>query len=288
MSFIDKNKNNDSDSDINFSDLECLNYNKVSDPFNKNIESDSKLIELDRKKKEFLKITKLKSRSKSFSGNIEWVMTKNNQEKKYSGLNQDKDNKITNQSDKLDNQENEYSEYSFSKLDLNPSPNTRRFTISDDGDFTETEYIVPNKNNCDYLEAPNKDKLEQKIMENKCQSIRESYYTKLVLNIYLPTRRLPVIEFNSFFIFDWDDTFLPTNYLTDHDSYKKNDILVLSERDKKNFAILEEIILSILTFSVTRGNTYIITNAAKGWVLCIWYVLRRRKMGLLNAQTRLL
>jgi len=65
-------------------------------------------------------------------------------------------------------------------------------------------------------------------------------------------------------IFDWDDTLLCTSYLTPTGVF--NDDYELSERDKEKLTKLEEYVLKVLNLAIAKGDTYIITNAAPGWV----------------------
>ena len=95
---------------------------------------------------------------------------------------------------------------------------------------------------------------------------RTKYITKLSLNNNFPTGVSSQIEVNSFFIYDWDDTFLPTSYLTSLDEYKNTGKIIIKDKDNKNLKNLEDIIVNILEYSIQNGNTYIVTNAEKGWV----------------------
>ena len=69
---------------------------------------------------------------------------------------------------------------------------------------------------------------------------------------------------NSLIIFDWDDTLLPTTFLTPRGYYDEN--LELNEKDKDKIAKLEFSVLRLLDIALKRGDVYIITNAGKGWV----------------------
>jgi hypothetical protein len=96
------------------------------------------------------------------------------------------------------------------------------------------------------------------------QKIRKTYFIKLTINNHLPTNKIEPIEKNNFFIFDWDDTFLCTSHLTSRAVFKLDQ--TLADKEIKIFKELEDMILKILNFAISRGHTYIITNAVKGWV----------------------
>ena len=94
-------------------------------------------------------------------------------------------------------------------------------------------------------------------------NIRDKYYNKLFSKNCLfikknKPKNLTVI------IFDWDDTLLCTSFLSNN-NFNYDEIL------KNNFNIeqfgkLEKKVYDILSFSIQKGQTYIITNAEKEWV----------------------
>ncbi len=99
--------------------------------------------------------------------------------------------------------------------------------------------------------------------EKNKSNIRDKYYNKLYSKNCLFTKQnkpknLTVI------IFDWDDTLLCTSFLSNN-NFNYDEIL------KNNFNIeqfgkLEKKVYDILSFSIQKGQTYIITNAEKEWV----------------------
>ena len=96
---------------------------------------------------------------------------------------------------------------------------------------------------------------------NEKENIRKSYYSKLIYKkIWIPGSKSKT--HNSLFIYDWDDTFLPTSYLIREDMV---DNIELSDELKYLFFILEEIIINILNLSINKGKVYIITNSSKSW-----------------------
>ncbi len=99
--------------------------------------------------------------------------------------------------------------------------------------------------------------------EKNKSNIRDKYYNKLYSKNCLFTKQnkpknLTVI------IFDWDDTLLCTSFLSNN-NFNYDEIL------KNNFNIeqfgkLEKKVYDILSLSIQKGQTYIITNAEREWV----------------------
>jgi hypothetical protein len=95
------------------------------------------------------------------------------------------------------------------------------------------------------------------------EELRRSYIAKLVMkNVWNPNR--PTKSHNSLIIFDWDDTLLPTTFLTPNGTY--NDKMKINIIDQERITRLESRVLTILNDAIIKGDTYIVTNAAPGWV----------------------
>ena len=93
--------------------------------------------------------------------------------------------------------------------------------------------------------------------------IRQSYLAKLVsAQIWNPNMKPK--QHNSIIIFDWDDTLLPTSFLTPGGIFNENMKIPPIENEK--ISKLEQAVLKILTEATEKGNVYIITNAGNGWV----------------------
>ena len=93
-------------------------------------------------------------------------------------------------------------------------------------------------------------------------NIRKSYYSKLIYkNTWSPG--LKTKSHNSIFIFDWDDTLLPTSFLTNEDIIDED---CLPEDYAETFSILEKNIIQMLKLAINKGDVYIITNSSIGWV----------------------
>ena len=91
--------------------------------------------------------------------------------------------------------------------------------------------------------------------------LRNSYIQKLVSKaLYLPNNR-PKTH-NSLIIFDWDDTLLPTTFLTKRGIY--NEEIMIAEN--KKIQKLENSALKLLNMSIDKGEVYIITNACLEWI----------------------
>lgn len=75
-----------------------------------------------------------------------------------------------------------------------------------------------------------------------------------------PSQRAPTSQ--SIIIFDWDDTLLCTSYLNSRDDAMN----ITSPVVKAQLKSLEEAVNKLLNKALSLGNTFIITNAMKGWV----------------------
>jgi hypothetical protein len=94
------------------------------------------------------------------------------------------------------------------------------------------------------------------------EELRKSYMAKLIYKkIWKPSKEK---DHNTMIIFDWDDTLLCTSFLTPNGVF--DDEMELSEKDILKIAKLEFSALRILTAATEKGDTFIITNAAPGWV----------------------
>ena len=93
--------------------------------------------------------------------------------------------------------------------------------------------------------------------------IRQSYLAKLLSkNVWTPN--IKPKQHNSIIIFDWDDTLLPTSFLTPGGIFDEN--IKLSQSDTEKLSKLEQAVAKLLNEAVEKGKVYIITNAGNGWV----------------------
>jgi len=93
--------------------------------------------------------------------------------------------------------------------------------------------------------------------------LRNSYLAKLIQNkIWTPTEKKSI--HNSLIIFDWDDTLMSTSFLTPHGIFRED--IKINKEDLGKIRKIDELAFSILSISIENSDTYIITNAQKGWV----------------------
>lgn len=99
--------------------------------------------------------------------------------------------------------------------------------------------------------------------EKHSDNLRKNYIAKLIYKqIWQPSKKEK--NHNSLILFDWDDTLLCTSFFTPNGIYRED--LKLSDKDLEKLAKLEFSVLRLLTLAVEKGDVYIITNAAPGWV----------------------
>ena len=94
---------------------------------------------------------------------------------------------------------------------------------------------------------------------------RGSYFNKLISKgLLASSEKEKKFKFNNIFIFDWDDTLLCTTVLSPL-GYFDDDMVVLPSRMEK-IKKLEISVKKLLTLTIEKGDTYIITNSEPGWV----------------------
>ena len=108
----------------------------------------------------------------------------------------------------------------------------------------------------------NENEFELKFYKSE-QKIRKLYYSKLLLQkLWIPLNDSRT--HNSLIIFDWDDTILPTSFLTPRGIFDdKNE---LNPKEAARIHKLEETVKNLLSIAVKKGGIYIITNAGERWV----------------------
>jgi hypothetical protein len=123
------------------------------------------------------------------------------------------------------------------------------------------ESTIKHSNSCFIKDSQNCEYELQ--MTNRNDKLRKAYISKLIATkAWQPMMKEK--KHNSMIIFDWDDTLLCTSYLTPSGIF--NEEFELSKKDKEKLAKLEGIVMKILKFALSNAHTYIITNAAPGWV----------------------
>ena len=94
-------------------------------------------------------------------------------------------------------------------------------------------------------------------------AVRDSYISKLIsMKVWNPGMK-PKYH-NSLIIFDWDDTLLPTSFLTPKGTFSED--IELSPSDYKKMQEISNYVYEILKESIEKGDVYIITNAGINWV----------------------
>ena len=94
-------------------------------------------------------------------------------------------------------------------------------------------------------------------------ALRKSYISKLISKNILNPNMKPK-QHNSLIIFDWDDTLIPTTFLTPDGVFPEKILLSQCEFDK--LKEIEKNVYIILKESIEKGQAYIITNACINWV----------------------
>ena len=94
---------------------------------------------------------------------------------------------------------------------------------------------------------------------------RSAYYNKLLLKGLISLHnRDSNCKVNKIFIFDWDDTLLCTTVISPGGYFDDNMVILPSKL--KKIRRLENIVKKLLTITIEKGDTYIITNSEPGWV----------------------
>ena len=93
----------------------------------------------------------------------------------------------------------------------------------------------------------------------------QKYFNELISKGILTYNRKKVeFKVNKIFIFDWDDTLLCTTVISPGGYFDDNIVILPSKLEKINR--LETIVKKLLTITIEKGDTYIITNSEPGWV----------------------
>jgi len=131
----------------------------------------------------------------------------------------------------------------------------------------EKDFIINcNNNNLNQNQNQIQFKKEMEVNYNYLKSrikMRQIYFSKLICkDFWVPN--LKKKSHNSIIIFDWDDTLLCTTFLTPNGIFYDN--LKIDKRDLEKITKLESLTYDILKTSIDCGDTFIVTNAAPGWV----------------------
>ena len=247
---------------------------KINEENNKNEEKNEKIYKcLSYEKLEKLehnKINQIYEGEKSPSSNIEInknLLTENETEEDiYKEM--ENDNSIEEGSDfnsnsnSQSNKELQIIDENMKSLFLNSSKSKKETLNNSNSIINEEKNKDKDKNS---ISASSKEVIidyELTFYARSARDIRNSYIQKLAYNGYLPINK-PKTH-NSLIIFDWDDTLLPTTFLTQGGIFNEN--IILTENDQKKIEKLENSVLTLLNMAIAKGDVYIITNAGLGWV----------------------
>ena len=174
----------------------------------------------------------------------------------------DKDEEEGDEKDEKDEKDENDEEKKKKKLAV--TNNMKKVFINSKSNFTSKEHIdAVNEDNgrLSNLSSTTFD-YELNFYRNG-NDVRQSYLSKLIsTGVWTPD--IKPKQHNSIIIFDWDDTLLPTSFLTPGGIF--NEDIRISENDQDKLKEIEVSVLKLLTEAVEKGNVYIITNAGKGWV----------------------
>lgn len=125
-------------------------------------------------------------------------------------------------------------------------------------------------------EASRDDAFEMNMLNLRAQDdFRVSFLRQLSYrNVWIPSEQRPKQRHQTVVIFDWDDTLLCTTYL----NFKRDDDM--SDALVHHLEGIEANALKCLQQALKTGHTFIITNAAPGWVqyTCAKYLPGLRKI----------
>ena len=176
--------------------------------------------------------------------------------------NQNFNNNINNNYNNNNTEQNNVSKLSsLSNSKNNIEDNIKRVFIIPKIEYEKTDENLKYKNT---VTSSNQNEYELSFYRNE-KELRSSYIEKLIVKgIMSPKEKENQKSHNSLIIFDWDDTLLPTSFLTKNGVYNEN--LVLSNTDQEKIKKLENNVYSILYKALDKGDVFIITNAGPGWV----------------------
>jgi hypothetical protein len=151
---------------------------------------------------------------------------------------------------------------SLSNSKNNIEDNIKKVFIIPKIEYEKTDEKLKYKNT---VTSSNQNEFELQTFYRNEKELRSSYIEKLIVKgIMSPKEKENQKSHNSLIIFDWDDTLLPTSFLTKNGVYNEN--LVLSNTDQEKIKKLENNVYNILYKAIDKGDVFIITNAGPGWV----------------------
>ena len=176
----------------------------------------------------------------------------------------DDENSVNEEEDELEDEDKEKIENKIEELTNNIKFVFNNPKIINKDSTDSISRLSTNSNSlCSFSDNENYDiDYELDFYKNE-NDIRKSYLAKLISkNVWNPNNKDK--KYNNIIIFDWDDTLLPTSFLSPGGIFSPN--IKLTKDDTLKIIELGKIVYKILTNAIQKGDVFIITNAGKGWV----------------------
>ena len=176
----------------------------------------------------------------------------------------DDENSVNEEEDELEDEDKEKIENKIEELTNNIKFVFNNPKIINKDSTDSISRLSTNSNSlCSFSDNENYDiDYELDFYKNE-NDIRKSYLAKLISkNVWNPNNKDK--KYNNIIIFDWDDTLLPTSFLSPGGIFSPN--IKLTKDDTLKLIELEKIVYKILNNAIQKGDVFIITNAGKGWV----------------------
>ena len=260
-----KNKNIDSRAQI--SNLDVIQDQSLKDKLKNEENLSKKSIYKDNSNSDNIK-EESNIKSVSLKSNLIQAKNLNNN---YNGFlagdinnNLDDENSVSEKEDELEDKDKEKLEKQIEELTNNIKYVFNNPKIINKDSTDSISRLSTNSNSlCSFPYNENYDiDYELEFYKNE-NDIRKSYLAKLISkNVWNPNNKDK--KYNNIIIFDWDDTLLPTSFLSPGGIFSPN--IKLTKDDTLKLIELEKIVHKILTNAIQKGDVFIITNAGKGWV----------------------
>lgn len=151
----------------------------------------------------------------------------------------------------------------------------------EDEEYSDSETLIPVDRSYSNAEGD----FLINFMKKTDDEIRQAYINRLINMKILKLE--PAQKHQTMIIFDWDDTLLCTNFLAKHGYVDLPEDILMTLRP------LDESASTLLSKAVQYGQTFIITNAAEGWVQCssklflpkTYQVIIQNKIKVISART---
>lgn len=260
-------KNKNSDSKTKISNLDVIQDQSLKDKLKNEENLSKKSIFKGNSNSDNIK-EESNIKSVSLKSNLSQAKNLNNN---YNGFladdinnNLDDENSVNEKEDELEDKDKEKLEKQIEELTNNIKYVFNNPKIINKDSTDSISRLSTNSNSlCSFQYNENYDiDYELEFFKNE-NDIRKSYLAKLISkNVWNPNNKDK--KYNNIIIFDWDDTLLPTSFLSPGGIFSPN--IKLTKDDTLKLIELEKIVHKILTNAIQKGDVFIITNAGKGWV----------------------